>query len=330
MESNEWVLVEQLTWLQGNDFENMYSIRRLTSVTAILCLLMLLYLLSGLDNFEKQYVRSRAKTDLRRGLKVPAHKKSIPIMPSNVLEPRLLSDRVKSLVHKIRVDQQSGGARVKLIHVNMTRERILRTYEQELMASETMEQAKPPWELAGGWIEPTRHIIPPAEPQLGQVLKDLSSTKIIRADVADRGTQLKLKLTFEDGQEVFFKPQFYSRDHVIHGEPYAGADRHNGEIAAFHIGRLLGFNRCPLVAGRKVNIEELRNISTQVLERTFYREGDEWCFFGKCRYCKRSSGVCGTSGIIEGAVVLLLPKKYVLQNHRSPWQRTYRKGTYAR
>ena len=27
----------------------------------------------------------------------------------------------------------------------------------------------------------------------------------------------------------------YERDHVIPGEPYAGFDRHNGEIAGFHL-----------------------------------------------------------------------------------------------
>ena len=27
----------------------------------------------------------------------------------------------------------------------------------------------------------------------------------------------------------------YERDHVITGDPYAGFDRHNGEIAGFHL-----------------------------------------------------------------------------------------------
>lgn len=163
---------------------------------------------------------------------------------------------------------------------------------------------------------------------------------------------------------VFLCRSSYSRDHRVEGGPFAGADRHNGEIAAFHVGRLLGLNRTPLVAGRKFNITELEAKSTPALKNTFYKNGgneesvncdmhtfsldtvlfavfdssrltinstgDESCFYGKCHYCKRENGVCASSGVLEGAVVLMLPEKYPLQLHRSPWQRTYRKGVLAK
>lgn len=62
---------------------------------------------------------------------------------------------------------------------------------------------------------------------------------MISADVGHRGTQLKLSLLLDGGQRVAFKPRWYSRDYVVTGEPYAGGDRHNGEIAAFTLNRYI-------------------------------------------------------------------------------------------
>ena len=36
---------------------------------------------------------------------------------------------------------------------------------------------------------------------------------------------------------AFFRLCRYSRDYVVTGMPYSGADRHNGEIASFHLQR---------------------------------------------------------------------------------------------
>ena len=65
---------------------------------------------------------------------------------------------------------------------------------------------KDPWGLVESWVRPAKHIVPPESPQLGQIFEKLSTTTIIEADVASKGTQLKLKLTFEGGQQVLFKP----------------------------------------------------------------------------------------------------------------------------
>ena len=65
----------------------------------------------------------------------------------------------------------------------------------------------------------------------------MNEARIESADVGHRGTQLKLSIRLEGGQRAAFKPQWYARDYVVTGEPYAGGDRHNGEIAAFTLNR---------------------------------------------------------------------------------------------
>lgn len=33
----------------------------------------------------------------------------------------------------------------------------------------------------------------------------------------------------------------YNRDYIVEGEPYAGYDRHNAEVAAFHLDRCVKY-----------------------------------------------------------------------------------------
>lgn len=66
----------------------------------------------------------------------------------------------------------------------------------------------------------------------------------------------------------------YSRSKVIGGPVYAGKDRHNAEVAAFHLSVLLGLRRSPLTVGRKVNLRrEVMPVATNDLLETFYQEG---------------------------------------------------------
>ena len=62
----------------------------------------------------------------------------------------------------------------------------------------------------------------------------------------------------------------YERDDVIQGKAYDGYDRHNAEIASFHLDRLLDFRRAPLVVGRFVNLKtEILPVATDQLKKTF-------------------------------------------------------------
>lgn len=65
----------------------------------------------------------------------------------------------------------------------------------------------------------------------------------------------------------------YPRTHIIRDGPFAGSDRHNGEIVAFHLAGLLGMHRTPIVAGRRISLDEIRGKSTPALNTTFYKEG---------------------------------------------------------
>lgn len=85
---------------------------------------------------------------------------------------------------------------------------------------------------------------------------------MVRADNAALGTQLKLMLNLENDIKALFKPQWYSRDAVIHGPVYYGKDRHNAEVVAFHLSSLLALRRVPLAVVRKrmLKLNKMREI----------------------------------------------------------------------
>nr|XP_006822578.1 PREDICTED: glycosaminoglycan xylosylkinase-like [Saccoglossus kowalevskii] len=187
------------------------------------------------------------------------------------------------------------------------------------------------WTLAADWVK-SREIIPAIAPDLGTVLYAMANSKITKADVGYKGTQLKLLLSLENDQIVVFKPMRYSRDHVINGNPYAGYDRHNSEIAGFHLDRILGFRRAPLVVGRHVDLKkEIIPVASDRLLQTFFKGvGNSTCFYGSCHYCNKEEPACDDGVFLEGSITLWLPSSWPLQKHRHPWGRTYKAGKKAK
>ncbi|KAI2810646.1 Glycosaminoglycan xylosylkinase [Blomia tropicalis] len=186
------------------------------------------------------------------------------------------------------------------------------------------------WNIPKKWVR-AREITPSNAPELGTILNSLQSTRIVKSDVSRKGTQLKLLLTLQGGQYALFKPMRYDRQYVPDGI-YAGADRHNGEIVAFHLSRILNMRKVPIVASRNLNVlTEIKQVASESLSATFINQTNQNgsfisnCFYGECYYCNEYDSVCpDAAGHIEGAMILMLPLHYKLQRIRNPWQRTYR------
>lgn len=110
------------------------------------------------------------------------------------------------------------------------------------------------WRIWREWVEPG-HLYPSAafySEQMDHILAAMATAPVTSLDVGYKGTQLKASLMLESQRTVFKPKRYYNmigvfipdhttphcryeRSYVIPGEPYAGFDRHNGEIAGFHL-----------------------------------------------------------------------------------------------
>ncbi|CAL1531877.1 unnamed protein product [Lymnaea stagnalis] len=158
------------------------------------------------------------------------------------------------------------------------------------------------------------------------LMTDLSTRNIVLSEEDFGGSQLKLKLTFDDAGQGLFKPRRQGKgierlqDKVF----YLELESHTAEIAAFHLDRLLGFYRVPPAVGRAINVtmdvsirgdESLRN-------GVFTSPEGRVCFYGHCLHCDRSNAACGMPELLEGSVVAYLPMNLRIRE-KHPYQRTF-------
>ncbi|XP_063065263.1 extracellular serine/threonine protein kinase FAM20C [Engraulis encrasicolus] len=176
-----------------------------------------------------------------------------------------------------------------------------------------------------------------ADPNLLLLEDQLASDKIVSAVQKTGGTQLKLVMSFPNYGQALFKPMKQERHEETNYNLYYFSDfeRHNAEIAAYHLDRVLGFRRVPPVVGRLVDvIKEIKDITTDgKLARTFFNSpvGNS-CFYGQCSYyCSTEHAVCGQPQALEASLAAMLPDLSLAPRRawRSPWRRSYSRSKLA-
>ncbi|XP_029978204.1 pseudokinase FAM20A [Sphaeramia orbicularis] len=186
------------------------------------------------------------------------------------------------------------------------------------------------------------------DPAVPQLLKDMQNMAVISADytqdekalkgacdcsqvVKPSGHHLKLALKMRNFAKAMFKPMRQQRDVETPEDFFYFVDfqRHNAEIAAFHLDRILDFRRVPPVAGRLVNVsgEVLQVTHNEDLRAVFFTSpANNTCFFAKCLYvCKTEYAVCGSPDLLEGSLSAYLPGLSIAPRISipNPWIRSY-------
>ncbi|XP_027893645.1 extracellular serine/threonine protein kinase FAM20C [Xiphophorus couchianus] len=174
-------------------------------------------------------------------------------------------------------------------------------------------------------------------PVVEALLRDLLTQRITSVAMKSGGTQLKLIMTFHNYGQALFKPMKQTREQETPPDFFYFSDfeRHNAEIAAFHLDKILDFRRVPPVAGRLLNMtKEIRDVTRdKKLWRTFFiSPANNVCFYGECSYyCSTEHALCGKPDRIEGSLAAFLPDLALAKRKtwRNPWRRSYHKRKKA-
>ncbi|XP_017273726.1 pseudokinase FAM20A [Kryptolebias marmoratus] len=186
------------------------------------------------------------------------------------------------------------------------------------------------------------------DPAVLQLLEDMRTMAVVDADytqdekalkgacdctqvVKPSGHHLKLALKMRNFGKAMFKPMRQQREEETPEDFFYFVDfqRHNAEIAAFHLDRILDFRRVPPVAGRRLNVtgEVLHVAHNEDLRAVFFTSpANNTCFFAKCLYvCKTEYAVCGSPDLLEGSLSAYLPGLSVAPRLSvpNPWTRSY-------
>ncbi|XP_070684189.1 extracellular serine/threonine protein kinase FAM20C-like [Pempheris klunzingeri] len=181
-------------------------------------------------------------------------------------------------------------------------------------------------------------LFPHHDPNMEPLTQQLATHRIVSAVQKSGGTQLKLVMSFPNYGQAMFKPMKQERDEETNYNLYYFSDfeRHNAEIAAFHLDRILGYRRVPPVTGRLVDVvKEIKDVTTdRKLARTFFTSPvGSMCFYGQCSYyCSTEHAVCGRPRDLEASLAVMLPDLSLAarRSWRSPWRRSYSRRKLAK
>ncbi|XP_034750389.1 extracellular serine/threonine protein kinase FAM20C-like isoform X1 [Etheostoma cragini] len=181
-------------------------------------------------------------------------------------------------------------------------------------------------------------LYPQSDPNMEPLTQQLAKHRIVSAVQKSGGTQLKLVMSFPNYGQAMLKPMRQERDEETNYNLYYFSDfeRHNAEIAAFHLDRILGYRRVPPVVGRLVDVvKEIKDVTTdRKLAKTFFTSPvGNMCFYGQCSYyCSTEHAVCGRPRDLEASLAVMLPDLTLASRRtwRSPWRRSYSRSKLAK
>lgn len=106
-----------------------------------------------------------------------------------------------------------------------------------------------------------------------------------------------------DIHQLFICRLNYDQPNAPNQAYYSEYERHNSEIAAFHVDRLLGLRRALPTCGRKINLREFYRISEPKLKETYFtslKPDENICLTGNCEmYCDQNHPVCADGDELE-------------------------------
>ncbi|XP_050548825.1 extracellular serine/threonine protein CG31145 [Daktulosphaira vitifoliae] len=184
----------------------------------------------------------------------------------------------------------------------------------------------------------TRYMYSENDSYVPMILKGMHKFPIQKVEQKEGGTQLKLIIEFSNGDKALMKPMRFPREQQTLPNHFYFTDyeRHNAEIAAFHLDKVLGYRRAMPVSGRYMNITTDimdKVIDDDLLKTFFISPAKNLCFHGHCSYyCDTSHAICGNPDMLEGSLAAYMPSQNLLERKtwRHPWRRSYHKRKKAK